>query len=240
MLRGFAFSGSIIFLGVALLLASCADYGDKITRLEGEIFYTDSVSKTEAEALGDWLVTVGYFDTSTRKSVQLSRENDTLHIRFVIKQEYREEPEVVRFMLLTGYASSRLINSGRPVLAHICNDRFSSLRSVPVHIISKGGDLVYSSDISESSATALSAFLNRTAFFNDSSAATVFLDRGMDRYAFRFVSTRGSGDDPALREMATSYARSMSDSVFNGVPVDFYFVDNTLKTQSTPVYFTRN
>jgi hypothetical protein len=114
------------------------------------------------------------------------------------------------------------------------------MRSVPAHIISNGGEVVYSSDISESSANALSAFLNRTGFFNDSSAATVFLDRGIDRYAFRFVSTPGSGDDPALRQMATTYAKSISDSVFQGVPVDFYFVDNTLKTQSTPIYFTRN
>lgn len=239
-MRGLVTLRQIVVLLLIFFLVACTGYGDKIIRLKGEVFYQASVTKTEAEEFADWLVTVGYFDTDTRKSVQLERSNDTLHIRFVIKPEYREEPEVARFMMLTGYATSRLINNDRPAVAHVSNDRFRSLRAVPVHIITKSGEVVYSSDISASSARALSEFLFRTRFFSDSSAATVFLDRGNDRYAFRFVSEPGSGEDPRLREMATSYAKAVSDSVFSGVPVDFYFVDNTLRTQSAPIYFAGN
>lgn len=237
-MRGLVVFGRLFSLWLVVAsFAGCADYGQKVERLEGEVFYTKSVSKSEADTLANWLVFVGYFDSITRKSVQLDRSGDTCHVRFVIHKEFRETPEVERFMILAAYEMSRAINDGHPTVSHICNDRFESQAAVPLNLVNKGGELIYTNRINTSEAQQLAEFLYTTEFFSDSAIVTVLIDRDLDRYLFKMISQEGVAEDEHYRELAAEYARSMSEQLFDNAPVDFYFVNSMLATEAAPVYF---
>jgi hypothetical protein len=221
---------------LAALLGACADYGDKVTRLKGEVFYTEGIATPEAVSFADWLVAAGYFDNTTRKSVQLERVGDTCHLRFVIKSEYREEPDVQRFLLLAAYYVSTRLNDHRPTVAHISNDRFASMRVVPLNRIRGSGELVYSR-VSSADARALMGILDSAGVFSDSTGLTMFVDRDGKGYRLKMVSNPGSGNDDTLRRATGDLCRQLSVRVFRRLPVDFYFVDEFLKPVAPPVYF---
>lgn len=222
-------------------LAGCADVGDKVMRLKGEVFYKESVSRTEAETLADWFVLMGYFDSTVSRSVQLDRSRDTLYIRFVVPRDYREELNVHRFAMVTAYTMSKRINENRPTVSEICNDRFQTITSIPVSIAEQvGGEIAYSNTVPAADAEQVGSFLRKTRFFNDSTSAVIFLDRQPDKYILMFVSEPGAGDNPVIRQLAAAHAVAISDSVLGGVPVDFYFVNSALAIQSPPVYFQPN
>jgi len=222
---------------IAMLLATCAGYGDKITRLKGELYFTRGILKGEAELIGDWLVATGYFDSATSKSVQIERILDTVHFRFVIRPEFREEQDVERFMTLAAYEVSHLINDDRPAVAHISNNRFRSVKAVPLRIVRIGGEVIFTERVDAADAGSLAEFLRETGFFADTAVTTVLLDKGLRNYLFKFVSKPGIADDASFRETATTYARSLSRHVFDGAPVDFYFVDSLLITRRV-IYFS--
>jgi hypothetical protein len=204
------------------------------------VFYRNGVTEDEAASLADWLVAAGYFDSITPKSVQLERGGDTCHIRFVIKNEFREEPRVERFMLLVAYEVSHRINRNGPAVAHICNDRFKPLESVPLRIRRDDCDLVYSSRISPDQAVLLEPFICHLSLTGPTVKPTVFLDQNLNRYLVSYVADPGIGADDGNRERVTQFAKSVSEQILGSAPVDFYFVDTLLTINAAPVYFAGN
>ncbi|MFN2458467.1 MAG: hypothetical protein ABR502_09720 [Chitinophagaceae bacterium] len=80
----------LLILATAIfLLSACNNYGKKvIVNSTSEVFYKgDGVTGADAKRLGKFLLRQGYFDTTTEKSVQLSKENNQYVVKFVVSQE---------------------------------------------------------------------------------------------------------------------------------------------------------
>jgi len=95
-------------LGSAILLAALAfvgltslgsSYGTRVEYGESELYYTDAVTKAEAERLGKFLEEAGYFE-GHGKSVQLDKVDGRFQVRFVTKNVELTDAHLQSFRLL--------------------------------------------------------------------------------------------------------------------------------------------
>lgn len=79
----------LLLLGASLLLTACVDRGNVVTVNEkSKVFYTGaSVSETEANTLGTFLLKQEYFNTDDERTVQLLKEGDSYVVKFIVDPE---------------------------------------------------------------------------------------------------------------------------------------------------------
>lgn len=112
---------SLIFL----FIVSCSSHGEKISFGNLDIYYTDGVTKTEAEDVGNYLVDVGILIDDQKEKMQLSKFNGRYKCKFVMRDNV-----VSLENLWKGYGisiSEKVLN-GAPVDVDLCDDEFNSLK----------------------------------------------------------------------------------------------------------------
>ena len=92
-----------------------------------------------------------------------------------------------------------------------------------------GGELYYTEAVTEAEANSLGEFMVESGYY-DGEAKTVQIAKEDGTYQFRMVSKDGVAEDPEFIELAGLYALQISESVFNGAPVEVHFCDDHLKT----------
>jgi hypothetical protein len=82
----------LFFLIATQLLISCSNYGDKLEFNATEVYYKGGVTEAEATQLGNYLVTSGFAEGTT-KSVQLVRDETSknLTFRMVVTEEVAKD-----------------------------------------------------------------------------------------------------------------------------------------------------
>ena len=99
----------------------------KLVFKKGELYYTDPVTANEAQAVGEALVTTGYFGDDNGASVHLGREEDTYQLKFVCNPSRVSDPEILEaFKKLTKAIATRALG-GQPVVVHLCDNEFRTL-----------------------------------------------------------------------------------------------------------------
>lgn len=94
---------------------------------DSEVFYTDGVSKKQAEKLGEALKTAKYFTNDRHVTVQIGKQDDTYALGFVVVDDYKEKPgAVLRFRFL-GALASRQVFEGQPVQVRLLSGRMKEL-----------------------------------------------------------------------------------------------------------------
>jgi hypothetical protein len=120
-----------ILIGIALLrIASCNNYGKKLTFNGGEVYYTDQVTEADAKKLGEYLVKEKFFD-GTRKTVQLNKTGSTIEVRMVVKKDGEKAPNTVETFTSVATELSQNVFNGAKVVVHLCDDHLKTLRVVP-------------------------------------------------------------------------------------------------------------
>jgi hypothetical protein len=122
---------AVVLIGVALLrIASCNNYGKKLTFNGGELYYTSQATEADAKKLGEYLVKEKFFD-GTRKTVQLNKNDGTYEFRMVVKKDGEKAPNTVEtFTAVSKELSENVFNGGK-VVVHLCDDDLKTLRVVP-------------------------------------------------------------------------------------------------------------
>ena len=122
---------AIILIGIALLrLASCHDYGKKLTFNGGDLYYTSQVTEADAQKLGNYLVKEKFFD-GTKKTVQLNKNGETYEFRMVMIKDAEKAPNTVEtFTAVSKELSENVFNGGK-VVVHLCDDHLKTLRAIP-------------------------------------------------------------------------------------------------------------
>jgi hypothetical protein len=95
-----------------------------------------------------------------------------------------------------------------------------------------GGELYYTSNVSQQEAQDLGEYLVRARFF-DGKRKTVQLARSGNKVEFRMVVLKGYERNPQFIETARQFSLELSRDVFRDAPVDIHLCDeymNTLKT----------
>ncbi len=114
-------------------LMRAAPASAKLAFGKSELYYTDPVTADEAHRVGDQLLQ--FFGDDSAASVHLGREQGIYQLRFVVNAARVNEQDVFRaFVELTSDIATQSLG-GQPVLMHLCDDRWRSLKServVPV------------------------------------------------------------------------------------------------------------
>ena len=91
-------------------------------------------------------------------------------------------------------------------------------------------ELYYTKGVTASEASDLGDFLVKNGFDNNSVRKTIQLAKSGDIYQFRIVVKKGLELDEEYAVSLKTFARQLSDYVFNGAPVEAHACDDHLKT----------
>ncbi len=118
----------MVFLSIAFIW-SCGNYGRELKFNQGQLFYTSTVSESEAQKLGQYLVQQGFFD-GKEKSIQLNKSGNIYQFRMVIKKGYEQDPNFINFAKQISQELSKDVFNDAPVEIHLCNDNLQTLKTI--------------------------------------------------------------------------------------------------------------
>jgi len=117
-----------------LLISGCSgeDFGTKLNFGDNnELYYTNIVKASEAQALGDYLINEGFFKRDdNERSVQLDKTGTTYEFRIVIKKGLEQDDDTIDIMKIFTTELSENVFDGANVDIHLCDDAFKTLRVV--------------------------------------------------------------------------------------------------------------
>lgn len=92
-----------------------------------------------------------------------------------------------------------------------------------------GGDLFYTSQVTEADARKLGDYLVKETFF-DGKRKTVQLNKSGETYEFRLVVVKDTEKDPGTVKTFSVVSKELSENVFNGAKVAVHLCNDRLKT----------
>lgn len=122
----------ILLLLLSIIISSCNPYGEKLEFKATEVYYTEHVTKQEAQKLGEFLVSSEFAD-GRKKSVQLTKneESGNYTFRMVTNEKAQKEDSYdILFKAISIQISDSVFN-GKAVDFHVCNNTFKTLRVIP-------------------------------------------------------------------------------------------------------------
>jgi hypothetical protein len=106
-----------------------APFSAKLKFGAGELFYSEPVSASQADATGRFLKEIGFFGDGKGAAVHLGREQSLFQLRFIIDVSRIDDPAVAKNFRLITQAVSVAALGGEPVMLHLCDSEFHTLRS---------------------------------------------------------------------------------------------------------------
>jgi hypothetical protein len=136
----------LLFMAViAVTAAACNSYGKKVkVNDKSEVYYKgDGITEDDAKRLGNYLLSSGYFDSTTEKSVQLSKSADTFNVKFVVdkkKVDAMQNSELI-FSLL-GMQLSEVVFAKKPVKVILANEYMEGFKDIPAYTFNESDTTV--------------------------------------------------------------------------------------------------
>jgi len=97
---------------------------------EESVQYTGGAGKADADTLGRFLKSDGYFDGRGAKTVRLARRGQTLVVSFVVKEGLWRNPNIVEGFERLRTALSAQAFGGRPVEVRLCGERLEAKKTL--------------------------------------------------------------------------------------------------------------
>ncbi len=126
------FLPALYIITICFALTSCSGYGEKIKINEkSEVYIKDGGTKEEADKLGGFLLRNNYFDTSSEKSVQISKDKDTTFVKFVVDADkLKDNPQAeLGFQYMQMMLRDSVFN-GKPTRIILTDNAFKTIRAV--------------------------------------------------------------------------------------------------------------
>jgi hypothetical protein len=230
----------IIAVAVALSLTACTNYGKKVKDGHVEVYYKEGITKEEAEKTARLLVDADKAannNTTEKKSLQLTKSNDTVNFRMVIIEEKLKGITDETFLAMGNVLSDSIFN-GRPVNVDLTDNKFATLRTVHYKKYDYAGDgedeygTKYSSGnievfakegIGAMLANDLAGFLDKEVHPANTISFQVNKNENND-FVVKMVSASDKADiltNDNLAEICTK----LSNEVFSGGPLVFQVTD---------------
>jgi hypothetical protein len=105
------------------------NYGTKLNFSGGDLYYTSSVTLSEANRLGQYLVKEKFFD-GNRKSIQINKTGSTYEFRMVIKKGLENDQELMQVLKIVASQLSTDVFVGSRVDIHLCDQYLRTIRVV--------------------------------------------------------------------------------------------------------------
>jgi serine/threonine-protein kinase len=195
----------------------------------GALYYTNAVTENDAQKLGEFLVNERFFDDQP-KEVILTKSGDTFAVHFRVKPEFQLDTDYHRLIGITGAEISRKVFDKAPVVVHLCDEKFKTLKQIEAHryVALPEGTLHYAPSVDRADAEKLAAFLVKEKFF-DGSPKLVHLDQVGATYELRFPVVTGADTDPALVPVFKQKRVEVSQALGNK-PVNLRLCNAQLQT----------
>lgn len=215
------------------VIAACSEYGEKVIHNNGEVYFKEPATETEANALGQYLVSSGYFD-SIPKSVQLLKEGSTYTVNFVVKKGVSANQEITNDFKLLSPAISYDVFNGSLVNIGLTDDKFESEFFIVGYNFGEriffGNDrLYYTKDISNEIANALGNFLQESGFFQGTGLQAQITKEG-EAYQFKYIVKQGFENDAQYKATVSAFGLLISQAVFSGQRLDIHLCNDFMET----------
>lgn len=124
--------GGVLAVMILLIVgAACSQHGTKLEFNNAELYYTDNVTETEAQRLGEYLVKAGLFG-GKEISVQLDKSGSVNQFRLVIKPELMNDDEYIEKVRTFGREMQTEFFGGEPLEIHMCDDGLKTVRVLKI------------------------------------------------------------------------------------------------------------
>ncbi len=120
----------IVALFVVAIIYSIFLPSNSLSYNKSKVYYTDNVTKSEAEKLGDYLESQDFFNADSEADVKIDKENDIYIFSLIIDEKYLDEKEIMDNMKLICTELSENVFDNNDVRLDLCDGRFKVLKSV--------------------------------------------------------------------------------------------------------------
>lgn len=159
-------------------LSSCTDFGTRVEiNPKSEVYYKgDGVNEGDAKKLGAYLLQSGFFDSTSDKSVQLTKDSGAYVVRVVVKPEiYEKDPQLTadQFFVWQDQISENAFG-GQKTRIILADEQFEDLKKVDEITKVKGQSAVVylkGTSMTADQAKKLDALIHELNFFQGNMAA---------------------------------------------------------------------
>ena len=111
----------------AIILSSCSNHGKEKNFNGVQLFYTSTITETEADLLGNYLINSGFADGEA-KTVQINKNGNTYEFRMTVETGIEQDQEYIYTGKLASAELSSNVFNGAQVDIHLCDQNFKTLK----------------------------------------------------------------------------------------------------------------
>lgn len=229
---------AVIFLSVFMATYAADHQPGVLIGTKDEVYYSGTVTKEDAQSLGNALKAHGYFNdegaSSKGADVFLAKGKDGTTISFITKEGSWEQPRIVSLFEEIGREVAPSVG-GFPIQVRLLNIQHELKQKSTVGSVTvAGNDVVYYLGAATASeAQALSRALKSNGFFSGK-GADVFLSKHNDGTTLSFVVGDGAWDNPAFIADFERISRQAA-SAAGGLPIRLRLVNTSLQVKRDEV-----
>lgn len=225
----------ILVLGVGFYWPTL-DHERKLTFKQGEIYYSETVTRDEAIAVGKYLVKQAVFIDDEAVVIKLSKAEGRYRFGVLIEPASVEKIELSIKLGAMGDEISRKILGGKQVEIAYYDANLNLMKVLPqsAKLIYGKGELYYTAPLDLSEAQALGEWLMQSGFFGEDRAASVHFSREQSGYQLRFVIDPSRAIDSEMTAAFVALSRAIAQQVLGGAAILVHLCDqkfHTLKSE---------
>jgi hypothetical protein len=215
-------------------------FGQRLAVTDKEEIYYKDVTAEEALRLGQALKELGYFNGTTRKTVQLSQQDDAYVIAFVVQEGTWNNAEAVDAVRLLGLQLAARTFDGRPVEVRLCDQSMREKKSLDLGNESLGKRLavspqeeIYYRDVKEEQARRLGELLQQIKYFDGQGPRTVLVARDAAGVKLTFVVMEGFWNDAEMLREIQALGQQIRREIFGNEAAEIRLSDERLRVKKT-------
>lgn len=218
-------------LPLCIILYSCnlfGNYGDKVTIGKSEVFYQgDGVTESDAKKLGKYLLKGGWFDEETKRSVQLTKENNTYIVRLVVNIDKLDDGGKLNLWKFQSDLSEYVFDNKKVkiILADTKLKDLESLGAIARLKVDEKNIIYYNSaQFQRTYAEKLADFFVEQSYFSGDNEKNVFLTMEDNLPVVRFIVNKETilTDEDKYVPIFSYMQNLMNDTVFEGEKTKVY------------------
>jgi membrane associated rhomboid family serine protease len=232
-----------VFLAVAGIIMFDAVHGDladaqlapgesRVRHGNIDVFYTQGVTKDEADRLGAYLAKT-WHESPDRRSVRLQKTATGYRVSLVIKPEFQKDERTAGVLALEGARISRDVFAGAAVEVDACDERWNVLRTCPPRpdirygVVEGRAEVFFATEADRADAQRLAEYLGQ--MLPPAPGRVIFkLARRGAVVVVCMVFDPARLNDPADIAALREDRKDIAANVFPGLPVELAVCDDLL------------
>ena len=228
----------LVAILVLIGFSSCNDYGKKVTKGHVETYYKDGITEDQAKRVAEVMYNIDEVANNPKieKSYQVCKKNDTVCFRMVVADKETAKALGDDPFIAIGNIISDSVFNGAPVNVDLTNDHFESIKFIPykkadTKVVQGHIETFYKDGITEDQAkkTADLMYNIDEAANNDKVQKSFQLSKKNDSVCLSMVVNEEKAKTVADISFIV-IANMVSDSVFNGAPVNMSLTNDKFES----------